>query len=133
MSRLRPSLTDIATRFWSAATVLMSEGIVTEVTFTVDPPAPAVGRTVTATPSAAQVASASVDLPAITAGSKSSAVSPAAVSSVIKKQVSHVRAEIRTLERRLASKHLSRAARRADRQKLAVLRRLLPLLLKELK
>jgi hypothetical protein len=117
----------------SSATVLVSEGIVTEVTFSVDPPAPAVAPTVTATPSAAQVASASVDLPSITSGSKGVAVSPAAVSSIIRKQVSHVRTEIRTLERRLASKHLSRAARRADRSKLTALRRLLPLLLRELK
>lgn len=137
-----PTATDQATLVSgsaSAATVLMSEGIVTEVTFTVDPPAPAVAPTQTATPSAAQVASASVDLPALGPGTQSKGspavqitVSPAAVSSVIRKQVSHVRTEIRSLEKRLASKHLSRAARRADRRKLAALRKLLPKLLSEL-
>jgi hypothetical protein len=115
----------------SAATVLMSEGIVTEVTFTVDPPAPAVAPTHTATPSAAQVASASADLPAAASASKGT-VSPAAVSSLIRKQVSHVRAEIRSLEKRLASKHLRKAVRRADRRKLTALRRELPKLLREL-
>jgi hypothetical protein len=129
-----PTATDQATLVSgsaSSATVLMSEGIVTEVTFTVDPPAPAIAPTHTATPSAAQVASASADLPASGPATKGT-VSPAVVSSVIRKQVSHVRTEIRSLEKRLASKHLSKAVRRADRKNLTALRRLLPKLLREL-
>jgi hypothetical protein len=133
----------------SSATVLMSEGITTEVTFSVDPPAPAVAPTVTASPSAGQVAAvssglqaaaagsglqvaASSGLPALGGGSKTT-VSPAVVSSIIRRQVSHVRAEIRNLEKQLRSKHLNRATRRADARKLAALRRLLPQLLRELK
>jgi len=116
----------------SSATVLMSEGVVTEVTFTIDPPAPAVAPTVTSTPTVGQVSSASAGLPAL-GGASTKTASPAAVTLLIKRQVSHVRSEIRTLEKRLASKHLSKAARRADREKLAVLRKLVPLLLKELR
>ncbi len=116
----------------SAATLLISEGIVTEVTFTIDPPAPVVAPPVTATPTAGQVAGASAGLPVAGSGTKGT-VSPAAVSFLIRKQVSHVRSEIRSLEKRLASKHLRKATRRADMRKLAALRRALPTLLKELK
>jgi hypothetical protein len=108
-----------------------------------------VAPTVTASPSAGQVAAvssglqaaaagsglqvaASSGLPALGGGSKTT-VSPAVVSSIIRRQVSHVRAEIRNLEKQLRSKHLNRATRRADARKLAALRRLLPQLLRELK
>lgn len=115
----------------STATVLISEGIVTEVTFSVDPPAAVVAPTVTSHPSATSVATVSGGVPALGPGKQT--VSPAAVAFIIKKQVSHVRAEIRKLQHQLRSKHLSKAARRSDARKLAVLQRLLPLLLKELK
>ncbi len=130
----------------STATVLMSEGIVTEVTFSVDPPAPITAPTVTSTPTVAQVAADSVGLSVINAaGIKSSTstsgsvlsvhrtVKPAVVSALIHRQVSHLRSEIRRLEKRLASRHLSKAARRADRRRLSALRRQLPRLLRELK
>ena len=100
----------------SSATVLMSEGIVTEVTFTVDPVPPA--PTVTAAPSAAPVAAQSTD---------------AAVLAKVEKQLSSAKAEIKALTKKLSSKHLSKAARKADTKKLAALRALERKLLKELK
>jgi hypothetical protein len=114
----------------SSATVLMSEGIVTEVTFSIGPPAAVVAPTVTSTPSAGQVATVSAGLPAV--GTKKT-VSPAAVSLVIRHQVSHVKNQIRMLKKQLASKHLSKAARRADLKKLAALRKLQAQLLNVLK
>ena len=116
----------------STATVLMSEGTVTEVTFTIDPPAPATAPTQTATPTAAQVTANSVDLPSQGSGG-SQALSPAQVTAALRKQLAHVRAEIRALQHKLAKKHLSKAARRADQRRLSALRRLEPHILKELK
>jgi len=102
----------------SSATVLMSEGIVTEVTFTVDPlpPAPAA----TPTPSAAPVAAVSGT------GSASKLLAK------VEKQLSSAKAEIKALTKKLSSKHLSKAARQADTKKLAALRALERKLLKEL-
>lgn len=102
----------------SSATVVMSEGIVTEVTFTVDPLPPATAPTVTATPSAAQVAGTS---------------SASNVSAKVEKQLSSAKAQIKALTKKLSSKHLSKAARKADAKKLAALRALELKLLKELK
>ncbi|MDE3129979.1 MAG: hypothetical protein KGL16_02405 [Acidobacteriota bacterium] len=104
----------------STATVLMSEGIVDEITFTVDPPAPATAPTVTATPTVAQVAAESAALPAVKGSSGVDAA--AARAQRLRRQLSADRAQIRALTRRLASHHLSRAARRADRRRLAALR-----------
>jgi hypothetical protein len=103
----------------SSATVLMSEGIVTEVTFTVDPVPPAPAPTVTAAPSAAPVAVQSTDA--------------AAVLAKVEKQLSSAKSEIKALTKKLSSKHLSKAARKADTKKLAALRALERKLLKELK
>ena len=113
----------------SSAAVLMSEGIVTEVTFTVDPPAPATAPTVTATPSVAQVAAA-------TAAAASSPATAANLSPRIvrlEKQVSSVKSQIKVLLKKLSSKHLRKAARKADAKKLAALRARERELLRELR
>jgi hypothetical protein len=113
----------------SSATVLMSEGIVTEITFTIDPPAPVTAPTVTATPSVAQVAAA-------TAAAASSPATAANLSSRIvriERQVSSVKAEIKVLLRKLSSRHLSKAARKADAKRLAALRARERRLLRQLK
>ncbi len=117
----------------SSATVLMSEGTITEVTFTIDPPAPATAPTSTSTPTAAQVTANSVDLPSQSGSSSSTPLSPAQVTAALRKQLSHVRAEIRSLQKKLSKKHLSKAARRADQRRLTQLRRLEPRILRELK
>ncbi len=124
----------IAAATASTATVMMSEGIVTEVTFTIDPPAPATAPTQTSTPSAAQVTANSVDLPSQSGSSGSSSLSPAQVTAALRKQLSKVRAEIRSLEKKLSKKHhLSKKARKADQRKLSALKKLEPHILKELK
>jgi hypothetical protein len=120
----------------SSATVLVSEGIVTEVTFTVDPPAPVTAQTptVTATPSVAQVAatSAAASGPAASGSAATTAsISPRVAR--IEKQISSVKAQIKVLLRKLSSKHLSKAARKADNKKLAALRARERMLLRELK
>jgi len=102
----------------SSAAVLMSEGIVTEVTFTVDPPAPATAPTVTATPSVAQVAAATAV--AASSPATSANLSPRIVR--LEKQVSSVKSEIKVLLKKLSSRHLRKAARKADAKKLAALR-----------
>lgn len=120
----------------SSATVLMSEGIVTEVTFTIDPPAVATAPPVTATPTVAQV-TASVT-PNVS--SNASTPPPATVSSVsaevkrLERQLTSVKAQIKALTKVLSSKHhLTKAARRADQRKLALLRATEARLLRELK
>jgi len=113
----------------SSATVLMSEGIITEVTFTVDPPAPATGPTVTSTPSPGQVAANNVDLPKVNPGQTAT---PADVSAVVKRQLTRVEADIRSLTKRLASHHLTAKVRKADLKRLKALRKLEPRLRKEL-
>jgi hypothetical protein len=117
----------------SSATVLMSEGIMTEVTFTVDPPAPATGPTVTATPTEAQVVAASSA--AASSGASSTASTTTISSRIVRleKQVKSVKAQIRVLEKKLSSKHLSKAARKADAKRLAALRARERGLLRELK
>ncbi len=140
----------------SSATVLMSEGMITEVTFNIDPPAPATAPTQTETPSAAAVAadstpSAAADGllgavsgtsapilssgPAVTGSSvKSGAVTKnRAKVARVEKQIAKVRSQIRTLNKRLASKHLRSAVRRADRRQLAKLRVTERKLMRELK
>jgi hypothetical protein len=112
----------------SSATVLISEGIVTEVTFTIDPPAPATAPTVTATPSAAQVVAASH---AASGSAATTARSPRIVK--LEKQVSSVKAQIKVQLKKLSSKHLSKAARKAHVKKLAALRARERGLLRELK
>jgi hypothetical protein len=120
----------------SSATVLMSEGIVTEVTFTVDPPAPVTAQTptVTATPSVAQVAAASAAASGSAAsgsGATTASISPRIAR--IEKQISSVKAQIKVLLKKLSSKRLSAAARKADNKKLAALRARERGLLRELK
>jgi hypothetical protein len=113
----------------STATVVISEGIVTEITFTIDPPAPVTASTVTATPSVAQVAAttaAVADSPATSAS-----LSPKIVR--IERQVLSVKTQIRVLLRKLSSKRLSKAVRRADLKRLAALRARERGLLRELK
>jgi hypothetical protein len=113
----------------STATVVISEGIVTEITFTIDPPAPVTASTVTATPSVAQVAAttaAVADSPATAAS-----LSPKIVR--IERQVLSVKTQIRALLRKLSSKRLSKAVRRADLKRLAALRARERGLLRELK
>jgi hypothetical protein len=117
----------------SSATVLVSEGTITEVMFTIDPPAPATAPTVTSTPTAAQVTANSVDLPSQSGSSSSTPLSPVQVTAALRKQLAHVRAEIKALQKKLSKKHLSKAARRADQRRLTQLRRLEPRILKELK
>jgi len=118
----------------SSATVLMSEGIVTEVTFTVDPPAPAIAPPVTATPSPTQVAAES------TGGSSTGSVlTPATAPKVsanvarVERQLASIKAQIRALAKKLSSKHLSAAVRRADQRRHAALLARERLLLRELK
>jgi hypothetical protein len=118
----------------SSATVLMSEGIVTEVTFMVDPPAPATAPTVTATPSVAQVAAetqAAANQAASGSAATTASISPRIVK--IEKQISSVKAQIKVLEKKLSSKRLSKKARKADAKKLAALRARQRGLLRELK
>jgi hypothetical protein len=115
----------------SSATALISEATVTEVTFTIDPPAPATAPTQTATPTAAQVTANSVDLPS--SGSGGSALSPAQVTAALRKQLGHVRAEIQSLEKKLSKKHLSKKARKADQKRLSALKKVESHVKKELK
>jgi hypothetical protein len=116
----------------SSATVLMSEGIVTEVTFTVDPPAPVTAPTVTASPTEAQVVAAS---PAtlllsaaatVPAAAEVPAAQPASTprrNAKIDAQIASVKQQIRALQKKLSSRHhLSKGARKADAKKLAALR-----------
>jgi hypothetical protein len=131
----------------SSATVLMSEGMVTEVTFTIDPPAPVTGPTVTqviapivtgggltvsGTPTPASSTPATTS-PVVVS---TPAISPSLLAKVEKldKQLTSVKSQIKTLDKRLASHHhLSVAARRADRHRLAQLRTLEAKILRELK
>jgi hypothetical protein len=120
----------------SSATVLMSEGIVTEVTFTVDPPAPATAPTVTATPTEAQVVAVSAATLLLPASSTVPAAQPASTPRRIAKidaQIASVKQQIRVLHKKLSSKHLRKAARKADAKKLAALRVRERGLLRELK
>jgi len=110
----------------SSATVLMSEGIVTEVTFTVDPPAPATAPTDTAAPTAAQVAATSAAtllLPAapVFIPAAQPASTPRRIAR-IDAQIASVKQQIRVLQKKLAAKHLKKAARKTDAKKLAALR-----------
>jgi hypothetical protein len=116
----------------SSATVLMSEGIVTEVTFTVDPPALVTAPLVTATPTAAQVValSAATQLLATPAAQPSSTPRRNAK---IAAQIASVKGQIKMLQKKLSSKHLRKAARRADAKKLSALRARERGLLRELK
>jgi hypothetical protein len=116
----------------SNATVLMSEGTVTEVTFTIDPPAPVTAPTQTSTPTAAQVTANSVDLPSQSGSGGTKTLSPAQVTAALRKQLADVKAEIRALQHKLSKKHLSKAARKADLKRIAALRRLEPRIRKEL-
>jgi hypothetical protein len=113
----------------SSATVLMSEGIVTEVTFNVDPPAPITGPTVTATPTVGQVidtgtlglGSPGDKVPVITPVIKP-ATAPRAIAKM-ERQIASVKKQIKVLEKDLSSRHhLSRAVRKADTRKLTALR-----------
>ncbi len=143
----------------SSATVLLSEGIVTEVTFTVDPPvtptAPPVtviqpvvggGSVVTDTPvitPSAVVITPSVTPPVPTVTPPQPAVvtpviAPAVNTSgnnharvlatqtkirTLDKQITHVNAQIKAVNRALNGRHsLSRAARRSDQRELTALR-----------
>ena len=115
----------------NSATALISEGTVTEVTFTIDPPAPATAPTQTATPTQAQVTANSVDLPS--SGSGGSALSPAQVTAALRKQLGHIRAEIQSLEKKLSKKHLSKKARKADQKRLSALKKVESHVKKELK
>lgn len=123
----------------SSATVLMSEGIVTEVTFTVDPPAPATAPTVTVTPSVAQVAAASEGGSSSSGSNSAGSNSAATTASIspriakIDREISNVKAQIKVLLKKLSSRHLSKAARKADARKLAALRAHERGLLRELK
>jgi len=112
----------------SSATVLISEGIMTEVTFTVDPPAPATAPTVTATPSPAQVAATTQ----AASGSATTARTSLRIEK-LEKQASRVKAQIKVLLKKLSSTHLSSAARKAHAKKLAALRARERRLLRELK
>ena len=105
----------------SSATALVSEGTVTEVTFTIDPPAPATAPTQTSTPSQAQVTANSVDLPS--SSSNGSGLSPAQVTAALRTQLGHIRAEIQSLEKKLSKKHLSKKARKADQKRLSALKK----------
>jgi hypothetical protein len=120
----------------SSATVLMSEGIVTEVTFTVDPPAPATAPTVTASPTAAQVVAVSAATLLLPATPAVTAAQPASTPRRIAKidaQIASVKQQIRVLQKKLSSTHLRKAARKADAKKLAALRVRERGLLRELK
>jgi hypothetical protein len=115
----------------SSTNLAMSEGILNIVTFSVDPPAPVTGPTQTATPSAAAVAAAAGD------SSGSSAVTSTNVASSklvkLEKQLRSTKAQIKALRKALASKHLSKAHRKADHKRLATLLRLEHKILRELK
>jgi hypothetical protein len=121
----------------SSATVLMSEGIVTEVTFTVDPPAPATGPTDTATPTGAEVAgSSAATLLLPTSAGATPASQPASTPrriGNIEAKIANVKGQIRMLQKDLSSKHLRKAARKADTKKLATLRARERALLRELR
>jgi hypothetical protein len=123
----------------SSATVLISEGIVTEVTFTVDPPAPVTAPTVTVTAGGDTVVTG-VSTPGVTAPvtitpSVTPAITPSISAKVekLEKQLSTVKSEIKTLTKRLGSKNLSARARLADKRELAKLRTLEAKVLRELK
>ncbi len=140
----------------SSATILMSEGIVTEVTFTIDPPAPATAPAVTATPTPAQVSNASVvpvtglglgASPVVGAGpvsgttpvSGTSLIQPGKTSQVsakaktLEKRLASTKAEIRAVTKQLSRHHISRAVRKADNKTLTALRKLERTLIKELR
>ncbi len=140
----QPSLTASTA---SSATVLMSEGMVTEVTFSVDPSAPSSGSTVavsttgasaapvapTTSPSLSEAPAAApiLETSALPAGR----VSVSARTLRLERLLARVKASIRRLRHRLAPRylrHLSYRLRRLDRRELRVLRRLEAKLAREL-
>jgi len=116
----------------STATVLMSEGIVTEVTFTVDPPALVTAPTVTADPTEAQVVAASAATLVASIPAAQPASTPRRIAR-IEAQIASVKQQIRALQKKLSSNHLKKAARKADAKKLAALHARERGLLRELK
>jgi hypothetical protein len=120
----------------SSATVLMSEGIVTEVAFTVDPPAPVTAPPVT---SSEQVTPGG-SLILVPTSSSTPVISPVKPATVprdiakIERQIANIKTQIKVVQARLSSHHhLTRAVRRADLNKLAALHARERVLLKELK
>jgi hypothetical protein len=124
----------------SSATVLMSEGMVTEVTFTIDPPAPVTAPPVT---SVEQVTGGgSIILVPTSSGNQiqlpvASPIKLAVVprdTAKLRGEIASVKKQIRVLQAKLDSKHnLSRAVRRADARKLASLHARERVLLRKLK
>jgi hypothetical protein len=129
----------------SSATVVLSEGIVTEVTFTVDPPTTAVDPPVTVSQpvvSTGPITVAPVITPVATdTGSTATpTITPitttVAISAKVRKlekQLTTTKAQIKTLEHKLTLRNLSKSLRRADQRELAILRKLESKLARELK
>jgi hypothetical protein len=137
----------------SSATVLMSEGIVTEVTFTVDPPAAATAPPVTDTPPPTQVgapigiAGTGVVLGAspIVSANPVSGASPvlgtsaihlgkaSSLTKTLEKRLAVTKAEIRAVMKQLSRHHVRIAVRKAENKTLTALRRLERTLTKELR
>jgi hypothetical protein len=124
----------------SSATVLMSEGIVTEVTFTVDPPAPVTAPPVT---SVEQVTAGGgiilvpttspTEVPVVTAPIKPATTTISRDIAKFERQIASVNKQIRVVQRQLSSHHhLTTAVQRADVRKLAALHTRERMLVREL-
>jgi len=130
-----------------SATVLMSEGIITEVTFTVDPPTLAVDPPVTVSQPVSTVGPitvAPVITPVVTDTGQPTVSNPITTSNKVtigvsakvrklEKQLVSIKSQIKTLEHKLTLKNLSPALRAADRRKLTADRALERKLNRELK
>ncbi len=118
----------------SSASVLMSEGIVTEVTFMIDPPAPETAPPVTVVAPVLTSGPAPVLIGATQGTSSPVVFSPstsqsAAVTSQVSAKIARierrlisVKHQIKAVQKKLASHHLSKAARKADHRRLTQLR-----------
>jgi hypothetical protein len=132
----------------SSATVVLSEGIVTEVTFTVDPPTTAIDPPVTVSQpvvSTGPITVAPVVTPVVTdTGSTTLPTTSNPITTTVKvaisakvrkleKQLTTTKAQIKTLEHKLTLRNLSKSLRKADQRELAILRKLESKLARELK
>jgi hypothetical protein len=136
----------------SSATVLMSEGIVTEVTFTVDPPAQATAPPVTDTPPTqvggpvglAGGSGVVLGTSPIVSANPVSGTSPvlgtsaihlgkaSSLTKALEKRLVSTKAEIKAVMNQLSRHHVRIAVRKADNKTLTALRKLERTLLKEL-
>jgi hypothetical protein len=124
----------------SSATVLMSEGIVTEVTFTVDPPAPVTAPPVTSVEQAGPGGSLIlVPTTSPTQVPVTAPIKPATTTIISRdiakfdRQIASVKKQIQVVQRQLSTHHhLTSAVRRADVKKLAALHAQERVLLREL-